>query len=359
VYATYAELNVPLLRSLDVTAAVRYDKYSDFGSTTNPKFGFRFQPNSKVMLRGSYSTGFRAPSLYDINAAQTYTNTSLHDDPVNCPGGVAVPGKPRSANCDQQFQALYGGNTALAPEKSKNATLGVVFEPAANLSVGVDLWAIELKHAIGILSEDDVFGDPAKYASLYRRNGAGDLSTDGSQCPNPATCGFVDLRTQNLGGTNTNGIDLSASYRLRRGDWGDYTFGMNSTWVHKYEYQNSDGGEWHQNVGVYSGIGPVFRWQNTLNLNWVRGALSAGLTGHYKSGYRDQDETSHVSSYSTFDLFAAWGRPKGLGLTVGVRNLADRQPPLSYQTRTFQAGYDPRYTDPLGRTFYARGTYNF
>ena len=51
--------------------------------------------------------------------------------------------------------------------------------------------------------------------------------------------------------------------------------------------------------------------------------------------------------------------PKGFGVTIGVRNLADRNPPLSYQTNTFQAGYDPRYTDPIGRTYYVRGTYSF
>ena len=66
---------MPVLKSLDVTAAPRYDHYSDFGSTTNPKFSFRFQPVKAVLLRGSYSTGFRAPSLYELNAAQTYTNS--------------------------------------------------------------------------------------------------------------------------------------------------------------------------------------------------------------------------------------------------------------------------------------------
>ena len=73
------------MKSLDFTAAARYDHYSDFGSTTNPKVGFRFQPSKAFLLRGSYSTGFRAPSLYELNAAQTYTNSSSGvSDPVNC-----------------------------------------------------------------------------------------------------------------------------------------------------------------------------------------------------------------------------------------------------------------------------------
>jgi len=359
VYALFAELNVPILSTLDVTAAVRYDKYSDFGNTTNPKVGFRFQPSQTVLVRGSYSTGFRAPSLYEINAAQTYTNTTEQDDPVNCPGGVLAPGKTRATSCGQQFQALFGGNQNLDPEESKNLTLGIVFEPINNLTLGADFYRIELEKQIGSLSEDDVFADPVKYAALYHRNGAGNLSTDGSQCPNPATCGYVDLRTQNLGGLKTDGVDLSAAYRMRTADYGNFSFAMNTTWVHKYEYQNSEGGEWNQNVGIYSGVGPVFRWQNSAQLNWNLGEFGAGLSARYKTGYVDQDPEFRVPSYTTLDAYVSWAQKKGFGLTLGVRNLADRQPPLSYQSQTFQAGYDPRYTDAVGRTFYVRGTYNF
>lgn len=359
VYAAFAELNVPVLANLDVTAAVRYDKYSDFGSTTNPKFGFRYQPSSTLLVRGSYSTGFRAPSLYEINAAQTYTNTSQQDDPINCPGGTAIPGKSPATNCAQQFQALFGGNQNLDPEESKNLTLGVVFEPIANLTLGADLYRIELEKQIGSLSENDVFADPVKYANLYHRNGAGNLSTDGSQCPNPATCGYVDLRTQNLGGLKTDGVDLTAAYRLRAGDWGNFNLGLNSTWVHRYEYQNEEGGEWNQNVGIFSGVGPVFRWQHSASVNWSRGEFGGGLTARHKTGYVDQDPEFRVASYTTVDGYLSWTQPKGFGVTVGVRNLFDREPPLSYQDQTFQAGYDPRYTDAIGRTFYVRGTYTF
>ncbi|CAN5784891.1 TonB-dependent receptor [soil metagenome] len=359
VSAVYAEVNVPVLKTLDITAAVRYDKYSDFGNTTNPKVGFRYQPMKQVLLRGSYSTGFRAPSLYEVNSSQAYTNTTLQDDPVNCPGGVAAAGKPSAANCGQQFQSLTGGNKALNPDKSKNASLGLVVEPVANLTLGMDLWSVDLSHVIGPLNQDDVFSNPTLYASVYHRTPAGNLATDGSQCPDPATCGYVDLRTQNLGGTKTNGIDLSANYKFRTATMGTYTFVLNSTFVNKFEYQNSEGGEWHKNVGIFSGTGPVFRWQDTATVNWTGGKFGAGLTAHYKSGYIDQDPTFNVASYTTFDGYGSWTVAKGFALTVGVRNLFDRDPPLSYQTQTFQAGYDPRYTDTAGRTYYVRGAFNF
>jgi iron complex outermembrane receptor protein len=357
VYALFGELNVPITKELDVTVAAREDKYSDFGNTFNPKVSFRYQPVQKVLVRGSYSTGFRAPSLYEINAAQTYTNTSTQSDPALCSPSAQT-------FCNQQFQALYGGNKNLSPEKSKNATFGLVVEPIDNLTLGADVYYIELKNQIGILVDNDVFADPVKYAALYHRNAAGELATDGSQCPNPVTCGYVDLRTQNLGNLITNGVDLSATYRYRTPQYGVFNFGMNSTWVHKYDYQNEPGGVWNQNVGTYSGVGPVFRWQSTASLNWNLGQWSAGLTGHYKTGYSEPDEDGNdnahtVPSYTTLDTFIGWTQPKGFGITAGIRNLFDRAPPLSYQTQTFQAGYDPRYTDVLGRTYYVRATYSF
>jgi len=356
VYALFAELNVPITKELDVTVAGREDKYSDFGRTFNPKVGFRYQPTKKVLVRGSYSTGFRAPSLYEIHAANTYTNTSTLSDPLRCAGDPNA--------CDTQFLALYGGKKNLSPEKSKNVTFGLVVEPIDNLTLGADLYYIKLDDQISQLSDKDVFADPVKYAALFHRNPAGQLSTDGSQCPNPATCGYVDLRTENLGDLITNGVDLSATYRLRTPAYGVFNFGMNSTWVHKYDYQNEANGAWNQNVGTYSGAGPVFRWQNTASVNWNLAQWSAGLTGHYKTGYTEADRAGNVDahsvpSYTTMDSFIGWTQPKGYALTFGIRNMFDRAPPLSYQTATFQAGYDPRFTDVLGRTYYVRASYSF
>ena len=360
VYAMFAELNVPVLSNLDVTTAVRYDKYSDFGHTTNPKFSFLYKPAKTVVVRGSYSTGFRAPSLYDINSSQAYTSgADALNDPINCPGGKPVAGKSAAANCGQQFESLLGGNKNLSPEKSKNATLGIVVEPVNNLTLGLDYWSIRLQHQISTLADTDILGDPATFAAYIHRNPSGDLAIDGSQCPNPVTCGYLDLRTQNLGDINTNGFDVSANYKLRTAGFGSYVFAMNATYVHKYEYQNFIGDVMHQNVGVFSGTGPIFRWQNTMTLNWSQGKFGAGLAAHYKSSYVDQDPTNTVASYTTFDSYGSWEMLKNLTLTAGVRNMFDRDPPLSFQTRVFQAGYDPRYTDPTDRAYYLRANYKF
>jgi iron complex outermembrane recepter protein len=357
--ALFAELNMHLLKNLEVTGAVRYDRYSDFGSTTNPKVSFRYQPKKQLLFRGSYSTGFRAPSLYDLNAPQTYTNTANNwDDPIRCPGGVPIAGASKSDNCAVQFMSLTGGNKKLNPETSNNATLGVVFEPTPNLTTSVDLWMIQLKHQILALQDVTAFGDPAKYAALFHRAPDGSLATDGSLCPGP-NCGYVELTTQNLGGVDTNGVDLSALYRLHTGHIGTFTFGGNGTYVNKSVYQNEENGPWFQNLGAYSGQGPIFRWQHTLTANWTRGIWGAGLVNHYKGGYVDEDPTNTVGSYMTWDAYGTWRAMKGLLLTAGVRNMGNKMPPYSNQSTTFQVGYDPRFADPFGRVIYLRANLSF
>ena len=359
--ALYTEFNVPVLKSLDITAAVRYDRYSDFGSTTNPKIGFRFQPNKEILLRGSVSTGFRAPSLYDLHSAQSYTNTTSVSDPVNCPGGNVIPGKSAPQNCDTQFMGLTGGNMSLNPEKSKSSTIGLVFEPAKDLSFGIDLWAVTIKDSIGSVPDTSIFSDAVTFGPFFHRNANGNLSTTGSACPG-ALCGYVDLRQQNLGGTKTNGVDLSGNYRLST-SMGKYVFGVQSTYVNKYEYQDYANGPWNQNVGIFVGTGPIFKWTNNLNLNWTMGEFSAGLAGHLKSGYVDQVKAAHpghlVDSYATYDAFGSWAPIKAVSIVLGVHNMFDKAPPLSYQTVVFQSGYDARFASPVGRSIYLRGTYNF
>lgn len=358
--ALYAELSVPLSKTLDVTAAARYDRYSDFGNTFNPKLSLRYQPIKSVLMRATYSTGFRAPSLYELNATAAYTNTGTVDDPVNCPGGVPLPGKQATLYCDIQVQRLTGGNVDLKPEKAKNITLGLVFEPMTNMTVGVDLWWVRLKNSIAALSETTVLGDIVTFAPYIHRNPSGDLSISSFDCPG-TSCGFLDLRQQNLGETNTSGVDLSLTYRQGLGSMGTLNLGMNSTYVSKYEYQDFIGGPFNQNVGVYVGVGPIFRWQHALTASWVFSNWTVGAVGHYKSGYADQDPADNpkVSNYATMDAYVNFAATKNVSLTFGIKNLTNREPPYSNQGEVFQANYDPRVTDPTGRTYYLRGTYKF
>jgi iron complex outermembrane receptor protein len=360
IMAFYGELNVPVRKSLDVTAAVRYDKYSDFGSTINPKVSFRWQPSSVFLMRGSASTGFRAPSLYDLHASKAYTTTAgVWDDPKLCPGGTAVAGADANAACGNQFQALRSGTSNLKPETSQSTTFGLLLQPNKDLDLSVDFWWIKLNNQINYVPESTVFGNPTKYASYFQRAPDGTLSFDGTQCPG-SNCGYIDQSQRNLGGVETKGVDFMASYTMRLEDMGSLNFRGVGTLVNQYDYQNVPDGPWLNNLGgFYKADFPIVKWQSTLSVTWKLEMLTLGLASHYKAGYQDQDGERNVSPYITWDTYGSYAFSKNASLTFGVRNLFDKAPPVSVQTQTFQVGYDPRLADPFMRTFYARGAYQF
>lgn len=376
VWAAFGEINVPVIKGLDFTVAARYDNYSDFGSTFNPKVGLRFQPIKEVLVRGSYNKGFRAPTLYELYQPPSLTFTSdNYDDPVLCPGGTPVPPAGAGVVCGQQVLQRNSGpggigqpvNT-LKPERSNTYTLGLVFAPIPNLSFGVDYWNIKIKEQISGLQEQAIFGDPTKYAGRFVRcsqlptTGAGITRSDIDVCLNFPTydpIAYIDTPNENLGDLRTAGWDVSAAWRSNATSVGTFGAVFDGTYVSNYEYQREKGGTFINAVGRYSDNAPVFRWQHVLTGNWALGPWSALLSYRYKRGYLDQDGVNDVGSYTIWDTAVTFTGVKNLTLTAGVKNLFDKDPPLTGQVTTFQRGYDPRFTDPLGRTFVARVAYKF
>ncbi|MRX11057.1 TonB-dependent receptor [Pseudoduganella sp. FT25W] len=353
IYALFAELNAPLIKNLELNGAARFDHYSDVGRSFTPKISARYQPVTPLLLRASWNRGFRAPTLFDLHGPQTVTNSSdPWNDPVLCPGGVPVAGANPNLACDQQQNIRQGGNPNVRPERSKTYSAGVVFEPVRDLSLSLDYWNIRLRDQINALAEQTVFNDYAKYQSLFHYNAAGTRLDD------------VSLITDNLGEVKTSGIDTSLLWRLPKGRYGTLALQIDGTWVRNYDYQNERGGAFTENVGRYADASPVFRWRHNATLTWQQGAWGASLTNRYMSGYTDQNAVdpeffNQVKSYSTWSLSGNYSGIRHVDLTLGVRNLFDEDPPFTNQSTTFQQGYDPRYTDPLGRTWYARLTYKF
>jgi iron complex outermembrane receptor protein len=377
VSAAFVELAIPVLKELEFTLAGRYDKYSDFGNTFNPKLGVRYQPTPQWLFRGSANKGFRAPTLYEINQPASLTFSSdNYNDPVLCPGGVPVSGAPAGVVCDQQVLLRQSGPASiglpastLQPEKSRSFTLGMVFEPTRNVTLGVDFWSINIKDLINPVPEQAIFGDFAANSGRFFRcsqlaaTGPGitrdDIDTCLSATPTFDPIAFVDDPTQNLGELRTRGLDLSVGWRTGATRHGNFGVNLEGTYVLDYKFQRSKGGEFINALGKYTDNAPVFRWQHVLSANWSSGPWSAIVSQRFKTGYTDQDGVNKVGSYTLHDVSVSYAPVKDMLLTFGINNIFDRDPPLTGQVTTFQRGYDPRFTDPLGRSVLLRASYKF
>ncbi|PTU64557.1 TonB-dependent receptor [Chromobacterium sp. Panama] len=343
--ALYGELDIPVIKHLDANLAVRYDHYSDSGSSVNPKVSLKYQPVPQLLLRTSASTGFRAPSLYDINQpAQQQLTAKNYTDPVLCPGGVAQPGAGSSSCVKTQQNLLTGGNKSLQPEKSSSISFGMVLEPVKDLTTSVDFWWTNIQNSIGSLNEQTIFANPGKYANLFVRDSKNNLL-------------YVTDLTDNLGNTSAAGVDLGFSYRLPRTSVGDFTVNLDGTYISKHSFQYEKGGDYHSDLGAYVNGSPTFRWQHNLALNWMRGSWSGILAQAYKSGYTDSDPSHMVKPYSTWNLSGSYAWNKQLTVTAGIKNLFDQLPPWSNQGETTPQGYDPRFTDAVGRAYFVKASY--
>ncbi|WP_229425482.1 TonB-dependent receptor domain-containing protein [Massilia sp. Se16.2.3] len=352
--ALFSELNVPVIRDLELNFAARYDHYSDVGGSFNPKVSLRYQPTRQLLVRSSFNKGFRAPTLFDLFGPQTTTNSSdTYNDPVLCPGGTPIPGANPNIVCEQQQNIRGGGNPNLQPERSRTWSAGIVLEPIPSLTLSADYWNIRLKDQISALAEQTIFGNFPKYQNLFVYDASG------------TRLNYVLDITSNLGEVRTRGLDLSLLYRLPRSPIGNLSLSIDGTYVNKYDYQNERGGPYTENAGRYADATPVFRWRHNLLVTLVRGDYTFNLSNRYMSHYQDQNTAvapefaNNVGHYSTWALSTTFTGNKQFELTAGIKNLFDEEPPFTNQVTNFQLGYDPRYTDPLGRTVYARLTYKF
>jgi iron complex outermembrane receptor protein len=288
---------------------------------------------------------------------------------------LAVPGASSGVVCDLQVLTRAGGPASLGqpinslqPEESDTWTVGFVLEPTPSVTFGLDYWNIKVDNQISAVPEQAIFGDPVKYANRFVRcsqlapaAGPGIDRTDIDVClnyPNFDPIAYIDQPNENLGELQVSGIDVSFAWRSSATAYGRWAVGLDGTYITKYEYQRERGGEFFEAVGDYSDNAPVFRWQHVLTVNWTAGPWSAVLANRYKRGYKDQDPAFRVDNYSVFDTTLTW-TAKHLTLSGGILNLLDEDPPRSVQSTTFQRGYDPRFTDPRGRTFLLRAGYKF
>ena len=356
--ALYAELNVPILKSLEANVAVRTDRYSDFGRTNNPKASLRFQPTRDILFRASYGKGFLAPSLFQLFVPQTNTVSPPGvSDPIRCPVTHDT-----GLDCATQFTIINGGNPSLLPEKSENATLGIVFEPTNQLSLSADYFKIRLHDVIVAgIPFTTILGDLNQFGDLVHR------SPPDANFPNlPGRISGIVNTFINLGSLHIEGWDLEAHYKVPRKSWGRVRFDITGTYYTRNDAQNLDGsytGFVSNDLGAIV-PGTLPRWKHYAVLSWDSGPWTASLAQSYQASYVDVNPDGNgnvrrVSSMSLFDIQGSFTAFKNLTLTLGVKNVFDTNPPETNQNLTFQGGYDPNYYDARARFVYGTVRYAF
>jgi iron complex outermembrane receptor protein len=215
--SAYAELYAPVLKTLELDAALRYDYYnSPNNSTWNPKISAKWQPTQVFALRGTAGTGFRAPYITEAGNAGTTFNLSNIRDFANCPVSNA-DGTPNltspqnvQGTCVFSPAFLQSSNKNLEPEKSQNYTAGIILEPIKGWSTTFDYYYIKLKNQI----------IPAVSSADYNPQdnivrGAQQIVTfgDGHTGLSPAgLVAYVAAPFINAQETTTDGFDLGSGY---------------------------------------------------------------------------------------------------------------------------------------------------
>jgi iron complex outermembrane recepter protein len=358
VQALFAEANVPLFKGFELQLAARYDHYSDFGGTVNPKIALRWQPVKSLLLRTSWGTGFRAPTLYDLHTPLSHVFLPEFSDPVRCPVTQA-PG-----DCNTPFSAAVGGNPNLQPETSKQFNAGVVWEPLPALSLGADYWRIAKEDTIGGLNEVTVFQNFEVFAPTNIIRGPVDAAFPGL----PGPIETVLLWRQNVGRLRTSGIDVDARWRGSATRIGRFGIAFDGTYYIDWKAQ-PDGLNFESGLGRADSIagGAFPRWKHRATLDWSLGPWGVTLSQTYQSGYLDSNADRagnplptmrRVAPYDVWDVDARYTGFRNWTLTLGVKNVMDRAPPFT-NLQGPPVGYDPTYADPRGRVFYGAVRYAF
>ncbi len=403
----YAEFNIPLLSQapgaelLELSVASRYSDYTTFGDTTNSKLGIKWKPFADLLVRGSFSEGFRAPSINELFQGQS-DNFPSYSDPCVGPGQAVnavfatltaqqqarciAAGVPRTGaeQASGQIRSTVGGSASLRPETSESKTFGMIYSPEylAGFDIALDYWNIQIEDSIttigasGIVNACILGGATAQCRLISRLPGTG------------AITGVIDTNT-NGASDDITGYDLTTNYRFEFGDYGKFRATIDLTYLDEY-INVTDSGIANDPLvfslaGNYYGNGSLTaRIKSNASLSWDLGDW--GATWNLRHTGRVQElctaavnipaqcseldpngiglpfnvdglasnglELGALNSLggTTYsDVQLRWSTPWNGKITGGIRNLFDKNPPISISVSN--NSFDPSYDIP-GRFFY-------
>ncbi|MDH4260308.1 MAG: TonB-dependent receptor [Gammaproteobacteria bacterium] len=359
-WSAFVEFSLPLLENLELQLAGRYDDYSDFGDTTNPKVALRWAVTDTFALRGSWGQGFRAPSLAQIglgpsDESQFFVDTYWCADTGLTPCPVL------------DYTIRFSGNPDLQAEESESYNFGFAWRPTASFSIGVDYWDIKQKNKI----------DEVPFGFLYAQNcDVQNTTVCDRLAPLPGdTLGEltrINASFTNIGEQTVNGIDLTANYSM---DAGNGTLSLGLDYTHTLDFTrvelNSAG------TGLVSrDLNGEYKYPKdrfVLTGNWQTGDwgfhAAVNYIGEFEDapdvnldGVLDYDEfhTRKVDAFMTTNLQVSYEGVKNTSLIFGADNVLDESPPWAFGDGDADVrGYVSTQHDPRGRFIYTKMTYRF
>ena len=366
----FTEARIPLLddkpffNRLEADLAYRYSSYNLGFDTNTYKLGLVWAPIDAVRFRLGYNRAVRAPNVDELFQGDSIGAGGVADPcwgptPSLSPAQCALTGVSAAqyghiaVNPAAQINNEVGGNVHLKPEIADTYTLGVVFRPRSipSLSASVDYFDISIKNTIEELGAGTVIDGCATgvtaFCSLIHRG------PNGSLWENQYT-DYVVTTNQNIGKLSTKGADLNLQYGLGMGRWGRMNLGVTGTWVRAFITQPTPTlSSAYDCAGFYGstcagnsalGNGPIPHWRDVFTASWQTPWADLGLNLRWRYiGPTQNDGLSynpnlsqdgyylaadHIASYSYFDISADMPVTKQVTVTLGVNNIADKEPPL-------------------------------
>ena len=374
VASAFVEAALPFTNTIEGTLAGRYDRYSDYGSSSNPRLGIKWKATPTFAARANYSTGFRAPSLSQISKSAVRSFQAIGQDPLRCPVTADADDCARTVASQIQF------NPNLQPEKSKSTTAGFIWDLTKETAVTIDYFKIRRNNEIDRFSSAFVvahaFAGEARFANAVLRDPNPLSWLPG--VPNSGPIQTVLRQYLNLGGTEVAGIDLDISHRMNLGDMGKITLGTAATYNISSKFAREKGDPFVESAGGFN----TPRVRGNFSATWAYRDWTVGARYNYVGQYHIGDSTSNcrdnigstaianlpgiceVRSWQTIDTNVVYTGFKNLVLRAVIRNIRDDKPPFDYANFAFftgniTPGYNADYHNPLGVNAALSATYSF
>lgn len=335
VYGVFGEASIPLAEWAELQLAVRHESYGEEegGSTTDPKIALLLRPHETLSLRGSFSTSFRAPSVFQqFGEATTLQQVS---DPLNGTAFVAV-----------RTLAPAGTARPILPEESEAFNVGGSWRPLEGLQIDVDYFNFDFSNVIIATSPQAILDADPNDAAIIRAPSA----------TNDGVILQINNDFVNASSVKTSGLDFSARYEIEAGI-GTITPSFDGTYILNYDLIDPQAGtvdgEGVRNFTNFGSPTPQLRFN--AGINWRNGAHSANVFLRHIGGYDDDqnglaaiESDTRVDVQYSLNIGEYMGRDQVTAITIGARNITGETAPQVFTN----GGFDSRVHDPRGALLY-------